>query len=333
MKRIVYALFIVISLSFSATRPALSADKSIYLVVWRGCEEACEAFKKHFATNGLDVEIIVRDAKRDKEVLPEFVKEVKELKPNLIVTWGTSVTLGVVGPLKDSANARFVNEIPVVFMIVADPIGAGIIESYEKSGRVNVAGTRNRVPEKVNIKTIRSYYPDFKRLGMLYNENEKNSVLKVEEVQALTDEMNFELVALPLDLGADGSPIPDSIPEKIAELKNQGVDFIYIGSSSFLNKNGDVFTESAIEKGLPVLSPYVALVRKSHALLSVSSSYTDVGELAAEQAEKILFKGATPGDLPVIGVKEFAYVINMDTARKLNLFPPIEVLKYAETVN
>ena len=334
MKKLLTISFIALSLVCSGSHPAAaSAQKSVYIVVWRGCEEACEAFNKYFATKGLDAKIVVRDAKRDKKVLSEFVKEARDLKADLVVTWGTSVTLGMVGTLKDVGNPRFINDIPVVFMIVADPIGAGIIKSYSKSGRTNVAGTRNRVPETVNIKTIRSYDPGFKRLGMLYNSNEKNSVLKVEEMRALTQKMKFELVALQLELGADGHPKSESIPAKMAELKEKGVDFVYLGSSSFLRKNGDVFTESAVKNGLPVLSPYETLVKKSHALLSVSARYADVGALAAQQAQKILFEGATPGDLPVIGVKEFAYVVNMATARKLNLFPPMQVLKYAETVN
>ena len=156
------------------------------MAVWRGCEEACEAFKKYFADNSLDAQIVIRDAKRDKKVLPQFVKEARDLKADLVVTWGTSVTLGMVGTLKDAGDPRFINDIPIVFMIVADPIGAGVIKSYAKTGRTNVAGTRNRVPETVNIKTIRSYHPGFKRLGMLYNSNEKNSVLKVEEVRRIT---------------------------------------------------------------------------------------------------------------------------------------------------
>jgi putative ABC transport system substrate-binding protein len=333
MKKLLSVFLITLPFFVSGTGPAAGAQKTVYMAVWRGCEEACEAFKKYFITKTLDAQIVVKDAKRDKKVLPQFVKEARALNANLVVTWGTSVTLGMVGTLKDAADPRFINDIPAVFMIVADPIGAGIIKSYEKTGRTNVTGTRNRVPESVNIKTIRSYYPGFKRLGMLYNSNEKNAVLKVEELRALSNEMKFELVALQLELGADGRPKAASIPARMEELKEKGVDFVYLGSSSFLRKNGDIFTESAVKNGLPVLSPYEALVRKSQALLSVSARYADVGVLAAQQAQKILFEGATPGDLPVIGVKQFAYMVNMTVARKLNLFPPMDVLKYAETVN
>jgi putative ABC transport system substrate-binding protein len=75
------------------------------------------------------------------------------------------------------------------------------------------------------------------------------------------------------------------------------------------------------------------LVRESQALISVAARYYDVGRLAGGQAEKILVGGVAPGDLPVVRMTDFAVVINMDVARKLKLFPPLDLLQIAETVN
>ncbi|MDX1487000.1 MAG: hypothetical protein R3268_02285, partial [Acidiferrobacterales bacterium] len=115
MKKPLSAFLIALSLFFSATGAAVSAQKTIYMTVWRGCEEACEAFKKYFVSKGLQVQVAVRDAKRDKKVLPQFVKEARELKADLVVTWGTSVTRGMAGTLKDAGDPRFINDIPIVF--------------------------------------------------------------------------------------------------------------------------------------------------------------------------------------------------------------------------
>lgn len=305
---------------------------TIYMVFWRGCEEACEGFKKYIGESGINAELVIRNANRDKSKLPGFVEEVRALGADLVVTWGTSVTRGVAGTLSNQGDPRFISDIPVVFMVVADPIGSKIIVSYDKTGRDNVTGTRNRVPESVNIKTIQSYYPAFERLGMLYNTNENNSVVKVKEMSALAGKMGFELVALELDLGEDGKPKPESIPIRMAELRAAGVDFIYLGSSSFLDVHRDVFTKSAVDHGMPVLSPYERLVRDSHALMSIAARYQDVGVLAGRQAKSILVDGKTPGDLPVLSVDQYAYVVNMTTAKKLNMFPSVEILQIAETV-
>ncbi len=306
--------------------------KLIYLALWRGCEEACEAFKQFIAESELGAEIITRDADRDKTLLPQYVLEARTLEADLVVTWGTSVTRGLVGTIEQIKDNRFLNEIPVVFMVVADPIGAGIIKSYTRTGRPNVTGTRNRVPEEVNINTIRSYYPKFKRLGVLYNADEKNSLLKIEELGSLSETMGFELVAIQLNLDVNGHPTVASIPTKMQELKEKRVDFVYVGSSSFLRNNQLVFTESALALGIPVLSPYESMVRDSHALLSIAARYEDVGRLAGRQVVRILAEGVSPGDLAVLPVDQFAYVINMDAARRLNLMPPIDILQIAETV-
>jgi putative ABC transport system substrate-binding protein len=314
--------------SFAQTKKAFT----IYMVFWRGCEEACEGFKKYLGKSGIDAELVIRDANRDKSKLPGFVEEARALRADLVVTWGTSVTRGVAGTLSDHGDSRFINDIPLVFMVVADPIGSKIVESYEKTGRDNVTGTRNRVPESVNINSIRSYYPAFKRLGMLYNTNENNSVVKVKEIAALAKPMNFELVALELEVGEDGKPKPESIPVRMAELQAAGVDFIYLGSSSFLDVHRDIFTKSAVDHGMPVLSPYERLVRDSHALMSIAARYEDVGALAGRQVKSILVDGKKPGDLPVLSVDQYAYVVNMTTAKKLNMFPSVEMLQIAEIV-
>lgn len=329
---IVFAFVTVLASLVCHVGGAQAAKKVIFVFTWRGCEEACKGFQDYIAEKKIDAEIIVRDAGRDKSKIPGFLEEARSKKADLIVSWGTSVTLGTAGRLDDVSNPRFNHDIPHVFMIVADPVGARIVKSLDHTGRKNVTGTFNRVPETVNINTIRSYMPKFKTLGLLYNKNEKNSVLKHAEISKLATKMNFNLVALEMPMGPDGKPQKEDIPVKMAELKKNGVDFIYLGSSSFLDANREEFTGSAVENGIPVLSPYERLVRNSHALLSISARYTEVGKLAGLQAEKILVQGKSPGDIPVLRMTKFAYVVNMEVAKKLNLFPPVAVLEFAETV-
>ncbi len=97
-----------------------------------------------------------------------------------------------------------------------------------------MTGTYNRLPETVNIETIRTYLPGFRRLGLLYNSDEENSVLKRDELAALSGEMGFEFTAVGLPLAEDGNPEVEDISGALAELKSAGVDFVYLGSSSFI---------------------------------------------------------------------------------------------------
>ena len=328
IKRII--AFAVAAVGFATF--AHAADFRIMITLWNGCEEACQGFQDMLTEDGIDAEFLIRDADQDKSRLAGFVAEARESGVDLILSWGTSVTRGTAGTLDQLDDPSLNHDIPHIFTVVADPVGARIIESLDKTGRPNVTGTFNRVPERVSIDTIRIYDPDFEHLGLLFSTNENNSVLKRNELQALSEEMGFTFTALEMPLDDSGTPRVADIAPAVAQLKEAGVDFIYLGSSSFLDVNRDVFTGAAVENGIPVLSPYEHLVTNSQALISIAARDYDTGRLAGKMAKKILIGGATPGDLPVERMTDFAFVINISVARKLNLFPPIELLQAAETV-
>lgn len=329
MIRLLYCLVFMICFSSSAA----TAEYRVYIATWYGCEEACMGFQDYLKDEGLKAEFIIRNAEQDQSRLPEFLAEARAERANLILSWGTSVTRGLAGTLGDIGNPTFNHDIPQVFTVVADPVGSGIVASLEKTGRTNVTGTFNRVPETVNIETIRTYSPGFRHLGMLYNTNEKNAVVKHAEMKELSAQMGFKLTGLELRLGPDGKPLIEDVAPKVAALKAAGVDFIYVGSSSFLHHQPDAFTGAAVDNGIPVLSPYEKNVRESQALLSVAARYYEVGRLAGVQAKKILLDRVEPGDLPVLRMTDFAIVVNMAVAKKLNLYPPLELLQVAETLN
>ncbi len=321
-------------LAFALSGAAAAAERTVMIVNWTGCNAACQGVQEYLKErSGLATRFLLRDADQRKDALPGFLAEAKAQRVDLIVTYGTSVTLGMAGRLDERDRRDLAPEIPKVFMIVADPVGSGLVRSLDDPGRPDLTGTYNRVPEQVNIETLRAYRPDFHRLGLLYHADERNSIVKRDELAALSEELGFELVARELPLGPDGRPRPSDIAPQVRALERAGVDFLYIGSSSFLRDNGDVLTGAAVAAGVPVLSPYESVVRDAEALVSVAARYREVGRLAGSQAEKILLGEAKAGSLPIARIKNFAVVINMRVARKLGLLPPLELLQIAETVN
>jgi len=307
-------------------------DTDILIATWRGCEEACQGLTDYL--DGLDeaVNIHVRDAGQDNNALPSMLKAARELNPDLIVSWGTSVTRAIAGDMSQLDDPAYNHEIPQVFMIVADPVGSGIVKSLDATGRPNVTGTYNRMPETVTIQAIRSYLPTFETLGLIYNANEQNSVLKYRELEGLAEAEGFQLVAAALPLAEEGMPAVEDIPRTVRELAREGADFLYVGSSSFLQANSAILGASARGVGLPVISPYEEAAQEGDALISVAASYYEVGRLAGQQVEKILVGGTRPGDLPVARMTEFAITVNLSMARDIGLFPPVSLLQIAEVV-
>lgn len=333
MKRLRNTIAIALLLFTLATTPVLAETKQILGIWYEACEYLCKGFKDAIAESGFDAEVTIINIEQDKSRLSDLVEQARRDRVDLVVTHGTSATLGVIGTLDDAGNPQFLDNIPVVFTVVADPFGTRIAESFERSGRENIAGTFNRVPESVNVEVIRQYDPTFKKLGLLYHESERNSLIKKEELERLLRVLGLEFVAIEIDPGNPGTPDPALIAVRMAELREQGVRWVYLGSSSFLRVHSDVYTTSAVKNGIAIVSPYESLVRDHRALLSVAARYYDVGGLAADQALSILRDGATPGDLPILRATDFAYVVNMDVARELGRIPPFAFLQVAETVS
>lgn len=330
MKRVGWLMVVMAAL---VSNTAFAANYRIMVVTWNGCEAACQGFQDGLRDRHIEAELLLRDANKQVSTLPGFVAEAQAKKVDLIVTYGTNVSVGMAGTVDEAPRPGIDRSIPKVFMVVADPEGVGLVRSLDAPGRPDVTGTFNRVPETVNIETIRTYQPGFKRLGMLVVRSEKNSLVKRDEMEKLGTTLGYAVVTRDVALDASGKADPEDIVAQVRALKDAGADFIYVGSSSFLREFRDRFTKAAAEAGLPVLSPYEVLVRESDGLISVSARYEEIGQLAAEQARRILVDGVKAGDLPIARMTRFAVVINMRVAKQIKAIPPIELLQVAEIVN
>ncbi|QFR32680.1 ABC transporter substrate-binding protein [Ancylobacter sp. TS-1] len=302
----------------------------VMMVLWRGCEDACRGFQDYLSFRGVPVQYLIRQAGTLNLKFPDLVAEARALKVDLVVTWGTTATLGMVGEYDNADPARYLHDIPVLFMIVTDPVAARVVESLDRPGR-NVTGTLVIVPEETQLRAIRSYLP-FRRVGIAYNEDEVNAVSSVQRVRALADEMGFEVVARPVPRDAAGKPIAASLPEVVQQLADAKVDLIYIGSSSFILNNRGIFTRAAVERGLPVAAAGEVPVVEADALLGLVSRYYTVGQLTGTRAEQILVEGRKPQDIPVEALSRFSLIVNMEVAHKLNLYPPLLMLNAIEAI-
>lgn len=319
------------SLFLAPTLSWAEPGKRVGMALWAGCEDVCKGVAAQLAAADPTIEFIPFDVARDKEKLAQLPEKAKSANLDLLLTWGTRVTRAMVGTIEEYGEGSRMGDIPVVFTVVADPVGADIIRDYEATGRTHVTGTRNRVPETVNISGLRRVLPGFDHLGLLYEPEAENSRLKFEELRALSRELGFTLTSVTLN--GDDSAKLDQMLSGLAFMKAQGVQFVYLGSSTFLEVHADTFTKTATDNGLPVLSPYENLVHDSHAYMSIASRDFNVGQLAGARALEVLSSDRSAGTFPVVAMEEFAFVLNAAVAKELELFPPIDVLQFFEVVN
>lgn len=320
-------------LAIGAAAVAEAADRKPYritMVVFRGCEQACQGFKDYIADQKIPAELEILDCEMDLKKIPGFIAKVKASKPDLLVTWGTSVSLEMLGTVDKADPAKHVTDIPALFMIASTPVGSGLVKDLASPGR-NVSGTLYIVPVETQLNVARLYMP-FKRVGYILNPTENNSQVVLDELRAAQAKFGFELVERTVPLAAGGKPDAATLPGIVNQLADARVDFLYFAPDTFLLLNRDVITGTAVGRKLPVLATSESVVQEADALFGVVNHYYTVGQLTASKAELILTKKAQARDIPVVAPPGFALIVNMRVASQIQEYPPIRVLKVAEIV-
>ncbi|GAB5467234.1 MAG: ABC transporter substrate-binding protein [Rhodospirillales bacterium] len=324
----------------SVTLPSLNARAQdatpkkgpfkIYQMTYRGETDVERGFSDYLKQRGIDAEIIHRNAERDPSRVPEFLKEIEEIKPDLVYTWGTPVTLATVGPYDRTDVTDVSDEIPVVFTIVAAPVGAKVVPNFESSGR-NLTGTYHVVPPDAQLRAIQSYRP-IKTLGVLHTASEPNSAAIVAQLGDLAKAEGYPLVVRSFNLDAEGRPTIEGFQTLLQEIKDAGANWLIYPPDTFLGSQIELVRKEAAALKLPTFGTTEQLVKRGNCLLGLICRYYSIGQLTAAKAEQILVEGRDPATIPIETLKRFSLIINIPVAKDLQLYPPLSMLNYAEVI-
>jgi len=311
----------------SAARPA---PWRIHAVTYRGRTDVERGLADHFAARGIPVQITWRDIALDPARLPGLVDEIRRERPDLVHTWGTGVTLGIAGRWDAPDPARYVRDIPVVFSLVASPVGAGIVPDLRAPGRP-VTGVSHVASLAVQLQTMAGYRP-FRAVGMLHSPNEPNSAAVLAELQRLGRSRGIAVLSRPFNVNAAGQPVADGAADLVRQLRAEGAEWLYMPPDSFLSTQArDVVVPAALALGLPAFASTEQLMAAG-ALLGLVSRYYNIGQFAAFKAEQILAGKALASHIPVETLTRFSLQINLTAARRLGLLPPLDMFNYAELI-
>ncbi len=316
----------------NAKRPAnTTRPLRIYAITFRGMTDVEKGFEEYFASRKIPVQITWRDLNRDATRMPGFIDEIRATKPDVIYTWGTSVTLGVLGPYDAVDPAKHITDIPVVFTLVASPALAKIVP--EQGGiRKNVTGVIHVAPVAAQIQAMAAYRP-FQKLGVLYTPTERNSVVVLDEIRKLGRERGFDTISRTFRLDAQRKVSAEGAADLVRELKEAGSQWLYLPPDSFLGTLAqDVVIPTAMEVGLPTFASTEQLMQAG-ALSGLVSRYHSVGQFTAHKIEQILVAKVAPEAVPIETLKRFSYQIRISVAEKLKLPPPLPMFNYAEILN
>jgi putative ABC transport system substrate-binding protein len=301
----------------------------IYAITFRGMTDVEKGFAEFFASRKIPVQIIYRDLNRDPTRLAGFLDEIRATRPDLIYTWGTSVTLGVIGAHDAVKPGQHITDIPVVFTLVAAPALAKIVPEGAGATRRNVTGVVHVAPVAAQLQAMAAYRP-FQTLGVLYTPTEQNSVVVLEEIRKLGRERKFDTVERTFRLDANRKVSAEGAADLVRELKEAKAQWLYLPPDSFLGTLAhDIIIPTAMEVGLPTFASTEQLMQAG-ALSGLVSRYYAVGEFTAHKAEQILVGRQRAEAIPIETLKRFSYQIRISAAERLKLPPPLPMFNYAE---
>lgn len=302
----------------------------VLMITYRGTTDVDRGFQAALQEAGLNVEFTVRDVQQDVRRVAAILDELPTLEPDLIYTWGTPVTQAIAGAFDAPSPLKELSQTPVVFALVADPAGAGIVRNLNAPER-NVTGCIHVVPLERQLQHMRSYQ-DFDKLGVLYNPAEANSQAIVQSLRQYGQSNGKEILATSLHQDANGRPTNQGLEEMIERLHQDGAQWLYLPPDTYLGTIYDQITPLAMARKLPLFASTELAMRTGNALTGVVSRYFSVGQLAGVKAVDLLLGRKTVAQTPVESLKRFSIMVNMQMAQQLELYPPLPVLNYAEVI-
>jgi len=217
-------------------------------------------------------------------------------RPDVIVAIATPSAQAVVAATKD---------IPVVYSAVTDPVAAQLVPSLEPSG-TNVSGVSDRLSLERQIELIKKVVPDAKRVGMVYNPGEANSVVVVKAMRELLPEQGMSLVEATAPRTVDVGAAARSLVGK--------VDVIYTNTDNNVVSAYEALVKVGMDARVPLVASDTDSVVRG-AIAAVGINYHDLGMQTGRMVARIL-KGEQPGAIASETSDNLELFVNPGAARK-----------------
>lgn len=258
------------------------------------------------------LEINYKNAQGDATNLNSICQEMVDSDVDLVAAIATPAA---------QAMVNMGSDIPVIFISVSNPVGAGIITDMEKPDK-NATGTSNAIPVDEMFKLSDQLTPGKTTYGLIYCTSEVNSVTTVEEAKKYMDENGLKYEEAVVTNSSEVQQAAQSLVGK--------VDAIFVPNDSVVQTAMPQLAEVAREAQLPVYGSSAVMVA-SGAFATVSISDREIGAMSADMADQYL-KGTAITDIPAVVADQFTTVINSDTAESIGATLPDDITATAQVL-
>jgi putative ABC transport system substrate-binding protein len=274
-----------------------------------------EAFEQLGWTPGRNVRIEVRWGEGDEAAIRKYGAELIAPAPDVLVASGGAATEVML-----KAN----HTIPIVFVIVVDPVGSGLVESLSQPG----ANATGFMMFEYNLcgkwlELLKEIAPSVTHAAVLRDPTYAYGIGQFAVIQSVAPSVGIEVS--PIDLRG-----PAQIERAIATFTQRPNGGIILTASPPSAANVNLIIAAAAHYKLPAVyiqRPFVA----AGGLISYGPNFSDQYRRAAGYVDRIL-RGEKPADLPVQAPNKYELAINLKTAKALGLSVPQSLLARADEV-
>jgi len=267
-------------------------------------------------TDGRNARIDMRWAGTNADDIRKHAVELAAFAPDVILAGSGTTT---VAPLLQATRT-----VPIVFVVVIDPVGAGFVGNLARPGG-NATGFlmfEYGLSSKW-LEVLKQIAPGVKRVAVLRDPTIASGIGQFGAIQS----------AAP-SLGMEASPInvreADEIERDIAAFARSPNGGVVVTGSPEANRHRDLISTLAARHRLPAVYAYRSFVTDG-GLISYGPDMIDQYRRAAGYIDRIL-RGEKPADLPVQAPTKFELVINLKTAKALGIEVPATLLARADEV-
>ena len=233
-------------------------------------------------------------------------------KPDAIVAIATPSAQAAVAATKS---------VPVVFSAVTDPVAAKLVKNWEPS-KNNVTGVSDLLKLEPQMELVKKVVPNAKRVGIVYNPGEANSVVVVKQLKELLPKMGLTLVEAAAPRSVDVGTAARSLVGK--------VDVIYTNTDNNVVSAYESLVKVGQDAKVPLIASDTDSVKRG-AIAALGLNYRDLGEQTGRMVVRLL-KGEKPGDIkPEVSDKTELHV-NPGAAEKQGVKLSDELIKSAAQV-
>jgi putative ABC transport system substrate-binding protein len=296
-------------------------DYKVGVVMTGGAyQQALDGLKKGLEEKGFregqNISFLIKDTRGNTDVLESVIKELVAEKPDMIYSISTPVTAQV---LKISGS-----QLPIVFNIVGDPIGAGFAKSYPMPG-ANLTGCSNLSAELSGkrLEIFKKAFPNIKKVITFYSPENAFSKISIENLRKAAPLLDVEVKEI-------FTKDRNELGKALADITEGEFDGIFITPDAMVVSNADLIIKKSLELKLPTMGHEQTLAEKG-VTLTYGANFYNMGIQCSSIAASVL-SGQRPQTTPIITPDKLDIVVNQKNIEIIGLTISEKIIKEADKI-